>query len=632
MPEPKRSLKVFLCHAHEDKLKTRELYRYLHKRGIQPWLDAEDLVGGQDWKEEITKAINASDAIIICLSKNSISKEGFIQAEITFALDKALEIPRERIFIIPARFEDCEVPNEKLKRYQWVDLFDDDGFRKLMKALKKRATQLELATVKIPKIDESQPNLASTLKQDIKESDAKDKHGVTEKAAHKKVERDAIGKSKREKAEIQDAQKDVLTKNLSKTLALSKAVPFLRIAGVIGIIIALFWVVPKFFSPVPAALPTISPTVVLTIIPPKLISSLTPSKTITPSFTPTTTSTIMPTLTPTLVPTPITSTVLIMDGPRQNCRVSPNGEIVDYIAPGTNVLAFGRNENSDWLFIKIKSNEKYCWIKTDGVQYQVDEIAGLPLGVVYSKGVEMVLIPSGKFTMGDHVDTLVNACKRFDKVSENCDRSIFYDIFVKDVDLAPFYIDKYEVSNLQYKSCVDAGDCKPPDSSKSQTREKYYGNTQYDKYPVVYVTWEMANTYCQWRGDRLPSEAEWEKAARGTDGRLFPWGSDFTGIEANFRDKNYNKTISFDDGNKDTAPVNAYIQGISPYGIYNMAGNVWEWVFDKYTENPNDFRMVFRGGAWSHPVYALFSSNRGTNSMLYSEYNIGFRCARDATP
>ena len=79
MPEPKRLLKVFLCHAHDDKLKTRELYRYLRKRGIQPWLDAEDLVGGQDWRVEIPKAIKTSDAIIVCLSKNSINKEGFVR-------------------------------------------------------------------------------------------------------------------------------------------------------------------------------------------------------------------------------------------------------------------------------------------------------------------------------------------------------------------------------------------------------------------------------------------------------------------------------------------------------------------------------------------------------------------------
>lgn len=174
MPETKRPLKVFLCHAHDDKLKTRELYRYLRKRGIQPWLDAEDLVGGQDWRVEIPKAIKASDAIIICLSKNSINKEGFVQAEITFALEKALEVPQGRIFIIPARFEDCEVP-DNLERFHYVDLFEENGFPKLMKSLKTRAGQLERSTVQVPQPNESSPNLTSAPKEKVESEAAVEK-------------------------------------------------------------------------------------------------------------------------------------------------------------------------------------------------------------------------------------------------------------------------------------------------------------------------------------------------------------------------------------------------------------------------------------------------------------------------
>jgi len=150
MPEEKRPLKVFLCHAKADKQKVRELYRYLRKRGIKPWLDEVDLIGGQDWQVEIPKAITTSDAIIICLTKNSVDKEGYIQKEIKFALDKALEMPEGRIFLIPVRFEECEVPFS-LSRYQWVDLFDEAGYARMMRALKFRASQLELATVELPK-------------------------------------------------------------------------------------------------------------------------------------------------------------------------------------------------------------------------------------------------------------------------------------------------------------------------------------------------------------------------------------------------------------------------------------------------------------------------------------------------
>ena len=148
MPEQKRPLKVFLCHASADKPKVRELYRYLKRRGVTPWLDAEDLIPGQHWQIEIPKALNTSDAIIICLTKNSIDKEGYVQQEIKFALDKALEMPEERIFLIPALLEDCEVPYS-LKDYQWVNLFEADGYSRLMKALKLRASQLQRAEVDV---------------------------------------------------------------------------------------------------------------------------------------------------------------------------------------------------------------------------------------------------------------------------------------------------------------------------------------------------------------------------------------------------------------------------------------------------------------------------------------------------
>lgn len=152
MPEAKRPLKVFLCHASADKPKVRELYRYLKKRGIQPWLDVEDLLPGQNWQVEIPKAIEESDAILICLSKASIDKEGYVQKEIRFALDKALELPEGRIFIIPARLDECEVPRA-LSTYHWVNLFEQDGYSRLMKSLKMRASQLQRTTIELLKSD-----------------------------------------------------------------------------------------------------------------------------------------------------------------------------------------------------------------------------------------------------------------------------------------------------------------------------------------------------------------------------------------------------------------------------------------------------------------------------------------------
>ena len=127
MTTEKRLLKVFLCHASADKPKVRELYRTLKRRGVQPWLDAEDLIPGQNWEVEIPKALLSSDAIIICLTPNSVDKEGYVQKEIKFALDKAMEMPEGRIFIIPARLEECDLPFS-LKKYHAVELYEKTGY------------------------------------------------------------------------------------------------------------------------------------------------------------------------------------------------------------------------------------------------------------------------------------------------------------------------------------------------------------------------------------------------------------------------------------------------------------------------------------------------------------------------
>ncbi len=137
------NLRVFLCHASVDKPKVRELDKKLRESGVDTWLDENSLIPGQNWDVEIPKAIGNSDVILICLSMNSVDKEGYINKEIMYALDKSLELPDGDIFIIPVRLEECRVPS-RLSRWQWVDVFQDDGFDKLIRALKIRAQSLEL--------------------------------------------------------------------------------------------------------------------------------------------------------------------------------------------------------------------------------------------------------------------------------------------------------------------------------------------------------------------------------------------------------------------------------------------------------------------------------------------------------
>ncbi len=226
------------------------------------------------------------------------------------------------------------------------------------------------------------------------------------------------------------------------------------------------------------------------------------------------------------------------------------------------------------------------------------------------KGAKMVLIPAGMFTMGS------NKGEDDEKPPHA-------------VSLDAFYIDKYEVTNALYKMCVEADTCQPPKEIRSYTRSSYYGNSQFDNYPVINVDWHQSKTYCEWRGARLPSEAEWEYAARGTDERTYPWGEGIDETHAN-----YNQS--------DTTAVGSYESGKSPFGVYDMAGNVWEWVNDWYSEtyyqssppsNPlgpaSGQHGILRGGAWN--VFGVISRLRSANRITvgHSSWDDldGFRCA-----
>lgn len=160
MSEKTKQLKVFLCHSSGDKPVVRKLYEELISEGwIDPWLDAEKLIPGQDWQLEIPKAVQASNVVVVCCSNSSVSKEGYIQKELRFALDKALEMPDGMIFIIPIRLDDCDIPSS-LSKWQWVDYFPSDrrkkAYERLITGLKMRADALEIST-DIPSAHKDEP-------------------------------------------------------------------------------------------------------------------------------------------------------------------------------------------------------------------------------------------------------------------------------------------------------------------------------------------------------------------------------------------------------------------------------------------------------------------------------------------
>jgi formylglycine-generating enzyme required for sulfatase activity len=241
----------------------------------------------------------------------------------------------------------------------------------------------------------------------------------------------------------------------------------------------------------------------------------------------------------------------------------------------------------------------------------------------------MVRIPAGYFIQGStdqQVKDVYDVCIKYDNYNQ-CWRAAFEDeLPQRRTYVDEFYIDKYEVTNAQYSECVKVGFCDPPSPMSSNTRSSYFGDPRYADYPVIYVTWDDADRYCRWAGKRLPTEAEWEKAARGEDGRLWPWGNSYSSIldKANVRPGYVIPAPTPGSSSIDTKPVGSYPGGASPYKAMDMVGNVYEWVDDWYDKD----HKVIQGGSWNCSIGMARAANRGPAPPDERYFDIGFRCAR----
>jgi len=526
MTESKRQLRVFLCHASADKPSVRDLYRHLVRDGVDVWMDETSLLPGMDWRLEIPRAVQKADAIIICLSNHSVTKEGYIQKEIRFALDAAEEKPDGVIYILPVRLEACEIPS-RLERWQWVDLFSSDGYRKLRISLRLRAEAV-----------------GATMASVTRKFETGNSHP-----------RESLATSKLEGNTMNFGSNGRLFAVLS--------VLVLACAG-------LLWAGVQLSERLnPAPLPTSQPTFTSTMtsspgimLPPTLPFSPTPFQ---PVLLPTATfppPTIPPTLTFTFPPT----------------------------------------------------------------QTSIPTFTFTPSATPYPQPA-MALIPAGNFQMG--------------RDDGKADEAPLHTVFLDD-----FYIDQYEVTNEMYHFCVQSRVCQPP-AETANIPTDYYG-VNYADHPVVNVSWNMAQVYCGWRAARLPTEAEWEKAARGGLTRaVYSWGNEMPTCDTGSRNGAF-----FDDCSKITKTMTEKVGSYFPngYRLFDMAGNVWEWTADWYDGSyysqpaaslpnpqgpltaPDVAERAVRGGGWNEPAIGIYVANRNSAEPDLQDNEIGFRCVRDANP
>jgi formylglycine-generating enzyme required for sulfatase activity len=247
-------------------------------------------------------------------------------------------------------------------------------------------------------------------------------------------------------------------------------------------------------------------------------------------------------------------------------------------------------------------------------------------------GKVMVRVPAGAFQMGTSAAQAADLARQFDLATglpaEESPQAT--------LSLPEFYMDQTPVTNAEYKKFVDAHPAWPVPRLENSLAASYNWDkaartfpTGRDQYPAVLVTWHDAAAYCQWAGGRLPTEAEWEKAARGRDGRIWPWGNTWDATRLN----------SVEGRIGDATPVGHFPAGASPYGALDMAGNVWQWTssLDRaYPYNPADGRedpaasgmRVTRGGAWLLGAVADRTAMRNRFDPNGLSLSIGFRCAQ----
>jgi formylglycine-generating enzyme required for sulfatase activity len=691
MPEIKRPLKVFLYHAPIDRVAVRDVYLRLINDGVDAWMVKERLLPGQDWNQELQNAVREADVVVVCISRRFDQMESR-QKEIWAAFDSVIKGLDGEVVVIPVRLEECDWP-EGLKNWQWADLFEETGYEMLMYALQAEADEIgaviqakesSLPKIPTPGVKHEQPVLEEKPVEVRQAILAVEENGVL-------LEETAVNLPR---SSLQRKLRRAIIFGLIGLIGIFAAVllrspqfqRWYKLASTID------WDATQTSVPAtqtrPVVTPTLNPIPTLTgkgslshIV--FLIDTSGSMRGQRIRMVKSAASEFIARLGDQYLVSVITfnTNVELRLAPTQDraaagqtiqsisVDVSHDGSCVAdafYAGIGQSPLTLSMQDSSKYMIILLtdvavgenvgwdcglrfmddfmtlvwnlpvpiysiyvgddyEPNSFLTWTagegavrsatteqKIDGTLFSIAEAAGLQVNTesitfaqtTDARPVAMVLVPPGEFLMGSTT-----------------------------VYLDAFWIYKTEVTNAMYAECVQAGKCSPPRSRGSHTRENYYGNPEFDDFPVIYVSWVDANNYCSWAGGRLPTEAEWEKAARGTDGRPFPWGDvDPTSV---------GDLLNF--YGQDTTAVGSFPDGASPYGALDMAGNVSEWVADwlglNYYNSPpssnplgpdsGEYR-VWRGGSWATTLTELVrTSSRTGNFPTDSSGGIGFRCARD---
>ena len=572
-------LKVFLCHSSDDKPEVRELYQRLNAEGwIDPWLDEEKLYPGQDWDMAIEEAVEDAELVIAFLSHNSVSKEGYIQYELRTVLNIAKYKPAGTLFVAPIRLDNCKVPRS-LKMWQFVDYFPENrknwAYHRILGSLKMRAEKLgiDIEALIAEKVEKER---AEKREQ---EKNEKARRENIEKREKERLEQESLEKARKDKKSKDKKEAELKVRAIAAEKAQEEKVRIERREKAHKDRLAR----EKEKREEKARQNLLKKAQQKERV--EGFRKFFQSKGVFIGIG------------------IILFAGLIFGGSSllKNTSASPTSTSVPSTytytpSPTATVLATETIEPTPKIVLPSST--------------PVPDIGSTIIST--KDGMVQVYVPAGEFEMGSE-----------DYGDEKPIHTVYLD---------EYWIDQTEVTNEMYAKCVADGKCDPPSSSKSYTRDSYYGNTEFDDYPVMYVSWHDANAYCTWAERRLPTEAEWEKAAGWNEDTqsqmLYPWGS-----ESGESYANYNQNVG------DTTVVGSYESGKSFYGAYDMAGNIWEWTSSLYKSYPYDEadgredaldvgRRVLRGGSWLNYASILRSAIRYYSDPTSSGNGIGFRCSR----